>query len=427
MFALWESDIAAAGSSGTFTIGGLNSPACAQDETIITASTYQNVLQEVDNVTSQGAYSGWWEIDEDGSQGGILWPPPGVIDSWDPTSPDQPAGTSAVNNLLYIVNHSSEENQSGSITTTGTEISRLSIANTATGDVIGAGWNANEHDGLFLAISTVSGVSSSTPITINGPASYAGNAFGLELVSVGTVPSCQDTDGDGTADYLDLDSDGDGCPDAIEGGGNFTYADLITSTIDGGNTQNGGSYNGTSFSPVVYNLGTEPGQVDADDDGILDFVETAHGANTGQGVGTSQDVNTNNCATDLELTKTVADTGGNPITQANVGDTIVYSITVTNNSPYDIDVADIVIQDTLPTGVTYFVLDPRFTPDGTTFVVSGTTGTWDFVNEVLQQGASLTLRVAVEIGPNCGTLINTAEIISSTPLEDIDSTPNSGG
>lgn len=37
-----------------------------------------------------------------------------------------------------------------------------------------------------------------------------------------------DTDGDGIPDRLDLDSDNDGCLDAIEGGANFDTADLVT-------------------------------------------------------------------------------------------------------------------------------------------------------------------------------------------------------
>lgn len=233
-----------------------------------------------------------------------------------------------------------------------------------------------------------------------------------------------DTDGDGIPNYLDLDSDGDGCPDAVEGGGVYVYSDLITSSMDGGNA--GGSYTGTSDSPVTYNLGTEPAQVDADNDGILDFVETVHGADTGQGVGSSQNAAISSCATDLELTKTVANTAGTAITTANVGDTIVYTITVTNNSPYDIDVADIVVRDTLPTGVTYSSAAPTVIPTGTTFGVTGTTGTWDFGSVVLAQGASLELDIAVIIGPTCNSLTNTAEIFSSTPNEDIDSTPNSG-
>ncbi|MDQ6480556.1 T9SS type A sorting domain-containing protein [Dyadobacter sp. LHD-138] len=71
-------------------------------------------------------------------------------------------------------------------------------------------------------------------------------------------PSCStDTDGDGIFDQHDLDSDGDGCSDAMEGGTNdgsdpITTANLIHSSLPGGNS--GGGYTG-SAGPVDYNLG----------------------------------------------------------------------------------------------------------------------------------------------------------------------------
>ena len=226
--------------------------------------------------------------------------------------------------------------------------------------------------------------------------------------------NCNDTDGDGIPDYLDLDSDGDGCPDAVEGAGAFTYTDLITSSLDGGNVCT------DCADPVQFNLGNT-----VDTDGVPN-TDGDITTDDSQGLGTSQNAASNNCATDLELTKTVANTAGTVITTANVGDTIVYTIIVTNNSPYDIDVADIVVRDTLPTGVTYSSASPTVIPAGTTFGVVGTIGTWDFGSVVLAQGASLELDVAVVVGPTCGSITNTAEIISSTPMSDIDSTPNSG-
>ncbi len=65
----------------------------------------------------------------------------------------------------------------------------------------------------------------------------------------------QDTDGDSIIDCLDTDSDNDGCPDALEGDGSFTYSDL--------NNEN--RLTGT----------------DSDGDGVID--------NSEQGVGTSTD------------------------------------------------------------------------------------------------------------------------------------------
>ena len=53
------------------------------------------------------------------------------------------------------------------------------------------------------------------------------------------ISFCSDYDGDGIVDYLDTDSDNDGCPDAIEGGSSFVWEDLTYDTISGGVELNG--------------------------------------------------------------------------------------------------------------------------------------------------------------------------------------------
>ena len=87
-----------------------------------------------------------------------------------------------------------------------------------------------------------------------------------------------DTDGDGIPNRLDLDSDGDGCSDVIEGAAAFISADLVTSSMNGGNS--GAFYTGEYNSPVVDNLGT-----DVDGDGIPTV------ASGGQAIGTAITVN----------------------------------------------------------------------------------------------------------------------------------------
>ncbi|MEO1012879.1 MAG: hypothetical protein AAFX53_16390 [Bacteroidota bacterium] len=82
-------------------------------------------------------------------------------------------------------------------------------------------------DTLFVLDDATTG-SSGTTITTAIP--EIGAIFGL--ASVHEADGCNndcteiDTDNDGIADHLDTDSDGDTCPDALEGGGSFTKNDL---------------------------------------------------------------------------------------------------------------------------------------------------------------------------------------------------------
>ncbi|KQS94185.1 Ig-like domain-containing protein [Chryseobacterium sp. Leaf394] len=112
-------------------------------------------------------------------------------------------------------------------------------------------------------------------------------------------PAC-DTDGDGIPNYLDLDSDNDGCPDSREGAGNFNPTTLASGPIASQtpNTNFGTAVNTTTGIPTLVGAGQGVGQsqssaqndcldsdgdtipdwqdLDDDNDGILDTVECSN-------------------------------------------------------------------------------------------------------------------------------------------------------
>jgi len=97
------------------------------------------------------------------------------------------------------------------------------------------------------------------------------------------VGCTNDADGDGIPNHLDLDSDNDGCPDAVEGASTTIIpTNLVDSQMPGGNT---GATSGTFNQPIVQNLGTTPVGSTASTMGIPTI------AGTGQAVGTSKTAN----------------------------------------------------------------------------------------------------------------------------------------
>ena len=124
-----------------------------------------------------------------------------------------------------------------------------------------------------------------------------------------------DFDGDGIPNTLDLDSDGDGCADAIEGGGAFDDDDLVNSSIVGGNS--GADFNGSSSDPIIRNLGNT-----VSSSGIPNV------AGAGQTLGVSQDgepsVECAMCDTPPTITLSPANA------TASVGRSVEYNYTVAN-------------------------------------------------------------------------------------------------
>ncbi|MEO9506059.1 MAG: Ig-like domain-containing protein, partial [Maribacter dokdonensis] len=100
------------------------------------------------------------------------------------------------------------------------------------------------------------------------------------------IGSCfKDTDGDNAPDYLDIDSDNDGCPDALEGDGSYTYSDIDTesrlvATVDavgvpGGTSQGAGSSTDDAVQAAACDPcdSSHPSYVDSDGDNIGDFCD----------------------------------------------------------------------------------------------------------------------------------------------------------
>ncbi|MGG8495385.1 beta strand repeat-containing protein, partial [Tenacibaculum sp. TC6] len=117
---------------------------------------------------------------------------------------------------------------------------------------------------------------------------------------------CPDTDSDGTPDYLDVDSDNDGCYDALEAAGSYNYTQLSSGAFTGGVDVNGVpntvGATGQATTAVVTDasdsttcctttisgfLDTDGDNIvndcdlDDDNDGILDTVECANGVSNG--------------------------------------------------------------------------------------------------------------------------------------------------
>jgi len=128
-----------------------------------------------------------------------------------------------------------------------------------------------------------------TTITVNGSDQTSGQALSYTILV--RSQTC-DMDGDGISNEIDLDSDGDGCPDAIEGGAAFNAANTTATgalsgsvssaaatlgvpTLAGAGQAVGSSQNGA----VNACTDTDPDGIpdvddlDDDNDGILDAVE----------------------------------------------------------------------------------------------------------------------------------------------------------
>jgi len=260
-----------------------------------------------------------------------------------------------LNNVVYATLNNS------TVRTVGTNNVTITMANGAVSD--------------FTPFSTASQTGFTTrTFTINIP--YSGPAtatlafrmnaiqddWSLDNISI-PLALC-DTDNDGIPNHLDLDSDGDGCFDAIEGDENVTLSQInangsINTAANGGVNANG-----------VPNLVNTSGAADI-------------GSDVGQGIGTAQNsviqdvqcANAFNCTTSMYLSQTDIlyniNTSTNPFTYPAIGQaSVIYNaiaINPLNGRLYGIRTAsnNVIVINTngtsinlgpvtgLPAGVTY--------------------------------------------------------------------------
>ena len=267
-----------------------------------------------------------------------------------------------------------------------------------------------------------------------------------------------DTDGDGIADYLDLDSDNDGIPDAVEAQPTAGYqtpaigsdadGDGVVDTFDDPSVDHGGAfttpedtdgdgtpdYLDTDSDNDGIDDTTESGLMpgpDFDGDGIADNV-APNSYNDTDGIISDtasdlEDVDNNTSdvdfrsvvlEADLVTVKTLASGDNTPAE----GDTVTFQIEVTNNGSGQ--ATNVSLIDSLPAGIT-------FTSSTTSLgTYNASAGVWTI--GTLNNGASatLTLTGTVDVGQGGNTITNTTTAAMgdqpdpSTAGDDLDETVN---
>ncbi len=109
--------------------------------------------------------------------------------------------------------------------------------------------------------------------------------------------------------------------------------------------------------------------------------------------------------TDVSLTKVVSDPAGDP----NEGDTVTYTITVSNSA--DSTATNIEINDALPSGATYASYST------TLGAFNNSSGIWRITSLATSGSAELTLRATVDSGTSGSTITNTATKVSMDQVD----------
>ena len=141
----------------------------------------------------------------------------------------------------------------------------------------------NDIDGTASGSLQIQATLSTFTLSFPDAVATSGTADGIEFI----ITACKqnDFDNDGIPNYLDLDSDGDDCPDALEGNGGHTYSDIntygqLTAPVDangvpGGSSQALGSAQNIAVQAAACSPcdPSHPDYTDSDGDGIGNYCD----------------------------------------------------------------------------------------------------------------------------------------------------------
>ncbi|WP_178313110.1 HYR domain-containing protein, partial [Algibacter luteus] len=204
-----------------------------------------------------------------------------------------------------------------------------------------------------------------------------------------------DIDNDGIPNHFDLDSDGDGCNDAMEAYNDAT----VDPDFDGiwGSGVPVVDANGLVIAAGVTGSTYDTTPADTDTSTIADFLESTIFVA---------------CLSDLSITKTVDNT------TPQINDIVTFTITIFNSGPFT--TSGIKLRDLLPSELAYNATNSTI-PPSTSY--DSSTGVWDLSSITLGINASIQIQIAATASASCSLTTNEAEIISSKRF-DLDSTPD---
>ncbi|TXD50135.1 DUF11 domain-containing protein [Polaribacter sp. IC073] len=213
------------------------------------------------------------------------------------------------------------------------------------------------------------------------------------IEGVASIVSGCDDDNDGNPNYLDTDSDNDGCSDALEGAGNIQFNQLtvLAGGSNGGSSNNLGTTSDADGNPIVNNVGFEQATTAA-----------------------VKDLNNKDaCLIDLSTTKTVDKA------VLKKGQIVIFTIQLKNDG--SLNATGVKVKDILPAGLTYSSVG-SITPTNTTYTPG--TGIWDLSSLTIAENQIIELKIAAIVNTIRAIITNKTEIFITVET-DKDSIPNS--